>query len=293
MNRPTFSIVMPSFNQDKYLEQAIRSVLDQDYPHRELIVMDGGSKDSSRQIIEQYDSRIAHWVSEPDKGQSDALNRGFAAATGDLLTWLNSDDILLPGSLSAVARQWHKHGEPNWLAGNCVWTDPQGRIIRCVRNAGWSDTLAAYGMVNVSGPTSFFARTLLERVGPLDEDLHYAMDSELWLRFANAGERYVRVPEYLWALRLHPEAKMSGHNFADSPMADPNHPVHRERREQWASIDARYSITPAMRKRGKYWSRLIRGARLATPRALMETRRYRGKMWSEVFGSFDATTAHA
>ncbi len=283
MTQPLISIVMASYNQGKYIDEAIQSVLAQDYPHWELIVIDGGSTDNAVEVIRRHESRLAYWVSEKDRGQSHAFNKGFAKAKGDLLTWLNSDDVLLPGALAAVATVWQKHNQPKWVAGNCVWTDPEGHVIRCAKGMNWSQKLSNLGLVGISGPTSFFSPRLLQELGPIDEDLHYAMDTELWIRFARAGYKYERVHRYLWALRLHSEAKMSGHNFADSPTADPNHPARVARREQWTKIEQRHDITPASRAKAAKLSRVLRMVSLATPLAMLDRLKFRGQHWSKCF----------
>ncbi len=291
--QPVISVVMPSFNQAKYIEQSIRSVLEQGYPHKQLIVMDGGSTDGAREVIERYADHLHDWYSGPDKGQSDAINRGFERAGGDLLCWLNSDDILLPGALAAVADLWQRRGQPRWIAGNCVWSDPEGRIINCARGMGWSEALARRGLVGVSGPTSFFAPSLLDELGAIDVDLHYAMDTELWIRFARAGVRFARLDRYLWVLRLHPEAKMSGHNFEDSPRAAADAAWRREADAQWRSILERHGLTQADVAKAARLSRMMRLMRGATPRARLDLMRIRGKHWQEAFGTHAGTLPQA
>lgn len=156
------SIIMPSFNQAAYIDEAINSVLSQDYPDKELIVIDGGSTDGSVEVIQKYSQQLAYWVSEPDTGQSDAINKGFRKATGQLLTWSNSDDILLPGTLSLVSKVAQSIPDPRnrWIVGGCFWLSPEGKILRCTRARPWRKTAAKYGLVSVYSPSSFFLRKL-------------------------------------------------------------------------------------------------------------------------------------
>lgn len=273
---------MPSFRQAAFLEEALRSVLDQDYPDKELIVMDGGSDDGSVAIIERYQARLAFWTSAPDDGQSDAMDRGFRRARGDLLCWVNSDDVLFPGALSAVAAAWHRTGGSDWIAGDCCWLDPAGRVTRCCRGMGWSGLLGGFGFPGVAAPSAFFSPGLYQSVQGFDRDLHYAMDTDLWLRFMRQGARYVRVPRYLWGLRLHPGAKTSGHRFGDSAQARPEHPGWERRRRESQHVAARHGVGPWEARLGRGVSRLLRTVTGATARALIDSARFYGRPWQEL-----------
>jgi glycosyltransferase involved in cell wall biosynthesis len=278
MALPRISVVMPSFNQAAYIDEAIRSVLEQDYPAFELLVIDGGSRDGAVDVIRRHADRLAYWVSEPDRGQSHAINKGLERTSGDLLTWLNSDDVLLPGALRHVGERFARR-QVEWIAGSCLWVDPEGNVARAARGTPWSGALARRGLVNVGGPSSFFTRELLTRAGPIDERFHYMMDTELWLRFARAGARFDALPRYLWALRLHPAAKMSGHHFAGSPLASPDHPAWKKREEERQHIRREFALAPGDERSAGALSRLLRLATFATPRALLDTWRYRGRRW--------------
>jgi len=292
MNGPKISIVMASYNQSAYIKEAIESVLSQSYDNKEIIVIDGGSTDGSTEIIRAYQDRLAYWVSEPDSGQSAAFNKGFRVATGDLLTWVNTDDVLLPGALAAVAEIWRRKGEAEWIAGNCVWGDPEGCIIRCTRGTGWWPILAKVGLVNVSAPSSFFTKRLLDSVGGMDEDCHYMMDTELWRRFARAGAKYTRVNRYMWMLRLHPEAKMSGHHFADSEFAALDHPSWAAKKAERERIMKTYGISKRRELVAPALSRAIRLATLRTPLSIVDTKRFGGKSWREVFQDQEKAASH-
>jgi glycosyltransferase involved in cell wall biosynthesis len=210
------SIVMPSYNQVEYVERSIQSILRQNYKNKELIFMDGGSTDLTMQIVERYRSDISVIVSEPDKGQSDALNKGFKQATGDIFTWLSTDDILLPDALQNVSDHFNRNKHCQFLLGNVIWIDRFDNLIKCwkgQRRVSIAQLLE--GSLPSGGPSAFFTRAIFEAVGGVNVSLHYAMDTELWWKFINMGADLQRLPDYVWALRLHPDAKVSGQAFAD------------------------------------------------------------------------------
>lgn len=215
MNKPLLSIVIANYNYGRFLEEAIQSVLSQSCNDYELIVVDGGSTDNSVEIIKKYEDKIAWWVSEKDKGQSDAFNKGFAQAKGRFLTWLNADDVMLPGVIEKLKCAAEKHPKCEWFVGGVLWLDPEMKIFKCGRGRRMSKVRAKYGSVNVCGPSSFFTKELYVRAGRIDERFSYTMDTDLWRRFA-VNERVVFRPmiNYAWGLRLHSDAKMSGHKVS-------------------------------------------------------------------------------
>lgn len=215
MTNPLLSIVIANFNYGRFLECAISSIVEQDLGGRvELIICDGGSTDDSVDIIKRYANKISWWCSEKDGGQSSAFNKGFSHAKGKFLTWLNADDVLLPGALAAFERACQKHPDGEWFGGGCVQVDPSLRVFKCDRARNISRIRASYGYVGVTGPSSFFSRELYRQVGGIDERFQYMMDTDLWVRFAvQAKARYRPVAPYIWGLRLHSDAKMSGHKF--------------------------------------------------------------------------------
>jgi hypothetical protein len=147
------------------------------------------------------------WCSEPDDGQSAALNKGFAQARGEFFFWINGDDLLMPGTLDKARAFFLEHPTCQWLAGNLVYIDAQDRVLRVARDGRWHDWLYRHAPVRVYGPTSIFSRELFERVGGFDESLHYMMDTDLWLRFKAVGARYERLPHVCWAFRVHEGSK--------------------------------------------------------------------------------------
>lgn len=211
------SVVMPSFNQARFVEAALLSVLNQGHSGTEIIFVDGGSTDGTMDVVERYRDRLACCVSEPDKGQSDALKKGFDRATGDVVTWLNTDDLLLPGALREVASQFTNRRRCDALFGNTIWIDAEDRIVKCSKSGDHFPHALGLrlGLLSAGGPSAFFARDLYQAVGGINRDLHYMMDTELWWRFAMHGASLRRSNRYIWALRLHADAKVSGHLYAD------------------------------------------------------------------------------
>lgn len=181
VSSPLISVVIPSFNQGAFLEECLRSVLDQAYSRTEVIVMDGGSTDSSREILRKYERRLDFWISEPDRGQAHAVNKGWARAKGDVLGWLNSDDRLEGGALEAVAAAYASHPEAAILYGDVQEIDRAGRVIGVKRMAGYGLTSLLLGK-NMGQPGVFIPRPTYAALGGLVEELHFALDFEYFLR---------------------------------------------------------------------------------------------------------------
>ena len=204
---PLISIVTPSFNQAEYIADTINSVLEQGYPKLEYIVQDGGSQDDTVKVLDELSGSLAHWESAPDGGQANAVNLGMRRATGEILAWLNSDDLLLPGSLAYVAGYFERHPEVDVVYGNRMLIDSQGRDIgRWVMPPHDDETLrwADY----VPQETLFWRRKAWEAIGGcLDEDFHFALDWDMLLRFREAGARIARLPRFTGAFRIHDNQK--------------------------------------------------------------------------------------
>ena len=203
---PKVSIVTPSFNQAPFLEQTLRSVLEQDYPNLEYIVIDGGSSDGSLEIIHKYADRLAYWQSQPDQGQTDAINQGFARASGEILAWLNSDDLLLPGAVSVAVRALHEHPEAAMVYGDALLINAEGKTIGKFPAAQTDYRKLRRGYVHIPQQASFFRADLWQQVAPLDVSFYFAMDYDLWVRLA-ALAPLVYVPELWAAFRLHGAGK--------------------------------------------------------------------------------------
>ncbi len=205
-NLPLVSIVTPSFNQARFLEATIQSVLSQDYPHLEYLIVDGGSTDGSVEIIQKYADRLAWWVSEPDRGQTDAINKGFARARGEILAWLNSDDTYEPGAVSEAVAYLQAHPEVGMVYGDAHYIDEQGRVIGRFPAAQTDYHRLRRGYVHIPQQAAFFRASLWRKVGPLDPTFYFAMDYDLWVRLAREAPLHY-VPR-VWAnFRLHSDAK--------------------------------------------------------------------------------------
>ena len=204
---PLVSIVTPSFNQAPYLEETIRSVLEQDYPRIEYILVDGGSADGSVDIIKKYADKITWWVSEVDKGQTDAINKGFGRATGRILAWLNSDDSYKPGTVFAAVEYLQEHPEVGMVYADCNYIDEKGRKLGKFPAAQTSYKRLRRGYVHIPQQTMFFRAELWHAVGPLDPSFFFAMDYDLWTRIAARTEiKY--LPGQTWAnFRIHTSGK--------------------------------------------------------------------------------------
>jgi glycosyltransferase involved in cell wall biosynthesis len=202
---PSFTLVTPSLNQGPYLARAIESVLDQSLPPAQYFVHDAGSTDGSVAIIERYADRLSGWRSGPDGGQSAAINLGWHAASGDLLGWLNSDDYLLPGALETIARAFANYPERVLVYGQMQFVDASGAVIGTVGEP-YSRRTMILSHNPIPQPAAFVRRSAIEQVGLLDEDLHYVMDYELWLRLAALGPPLF-LPRLLAAATVHADTK--------------------------------------------------------------------------------------
>jgi glycosyltransferase involved in cell wall biosynthesis len=206
-NSPLVTIVTPSFNQAKYLERTIQSVLSQDYPNLEYIITDGGSNDGTVELIKKYEKRLAWWVSEKDRGQTDAINKGFARARGEILAWLNSDDTYEPGAIKDAVTFFTSHPDISSVYSQANYIDENDKVIGRFPAAQTNYRKLRQGYVHVPQQACFFRANLWKKVGPLDPSFYFAMDYDLWVRLAKEAPMAF-VPERTWAnFRLHSDAK--------------------------------------------------------------------------------------
>lgn len=243
---PSLTLVTPSFQQGRFLARAIRSVLDQRYPTLEYVVQDGGSDDGSVEVLQAFGGGLTRWESAPDDGQANAINRGFAGTSGELMAFLNSDDLLLPGSLAYVGRYFAAHPEVDAIYGHRLLVDERGRKL-----GSWilpphdDETLRLIDFVPQE--SLFWRRSLWERCGGyIDEEFEFAVDWELLLRFAEAGARMVRVPRFLAAFRVHEGQKT--HAYEELGSGEVARLRERSQGRPIEQLDADRMVEPYLRR---------------------------------------------
>jgi glycosyltransferase involved in cell wall biosynthesis len=217
---PRISVITPSFNQGKYIEATIHSVLGQDYPNLEYIIMDGGSSDNTLSILRRYEDRVI-WFSEKDRGQSHAINKGLRCSTGEIVAFLNSDDIYENGALMAVGQYFQNHPAAMWLTGQCKTVDENLREVRkwvTFYKDFWLrlKSYPALLVLNyISQPATFWRKSLVDEVGFIDEELCFVMDYDYWLRIGRCNPLHV-IPKNLASFRTHTSSKTRSLTKVDS-----------------------------------------------------------------------------
>jgi glycosyltransferase involved in cell wall biosynthesis len=241
--KPFLSIVIANYNYGRFLETAIRSVVEQDgFDQCELIVVDGGSTDNSVEIIKKYEDKISWWVSEKDKGQSDAFNKGFSRATGKILTWLNADDVFFAGALRKIVDSIEKNPTCEWFTGNMVRFLQTGEVVEI----GWGPHVyptifqRRNSPVVAFGPSTFFSRRIFQLAGGVDERLHYVMDPALWKKFMKLGIKQCRLNFFCWGFRMHEVSKTAEYK-GHARSAATAEVAHRETRMVDSELDYKVS----------------------------------------------------
>ena len=239
ISNPLVSIVTPSYNQAKFLGKTIESVLTQSYPNIEYLLVDGGSQDNSVDIIQNYQDRITWWVSEPDQGQTDAINKGFTRANGEIFAWINSDDTYALNAVSEAVDFLQSHPDVGLVYGDANFIDSKGSVIGKFNAKQTSYKRLRRGGVYIPQQAAFWKGKLWQQVGPLDPQIYFAMDYDLWIRLARITK--IRYTSQLWAnFRLHEGAKTI---FADDRCWPEMLKIHKRDGGSWFSmIYARYFL---------------------------------------------------
>jgi glycosyltransferase involved in cell wall biosynthesis len=202
------SVIVPSFNQGRFIEETLQSVLLQGYPELQLVVMDGGSNDDTVNVLQKYDHRLEAWVSERDRGQAHAFNKGLKHVTGEIIGWLNSDDIYLNQCLFGAAEYFFKHQDVDIVFSDYIYIDENGHYLRGRKEPRFHySTYLWAGDCFHANCAGFFRRKVFDRIGELDETLHFGMDYEFYLRAGKAGVRFGHVRTYWGGYRLHQASK--------------------------------------------------------------------------------------
>jgi glycosyltransferase involved in cell wall biosynthesis len=232
-----FSVVTISFNQREYLQEAITSILTQDYPALEYIVVDPGSTDGSRELIESYRERLAEVVFESDQGAADGLNKGFRRASGEIFGFLNSDDVLLPGTLSSVSRALGENSDCDIIMGNGYVVDAQGKRIRHIRAAGFTVDRYFYGGATWLQQATFFRRAAFERAGGFNANNRSCWDGELVLDMVRQGARIKYLNQDLALFRIHAKSITGSKRHSEMMKADADRMFSHSRGRRWTALD--------------------------------------------------------
>ncbi len=206
MKEPKISIITPSYNQGQFLERTILSVLNQNYRNYEYIIIDGGSTDNTINIIKKYEKYLKFWISEPDRGQADAINKGFSKSEGEIIAWINSDDMYLPDAFRLAAETYRLHPDASIIYGDYIKVDADDKCIALRRQPSFDYRTCLYGYLTVMQPASFFQKGAYLKTNGLDTSFEYSLDYDLIVNLATKG-KVIHIRKYLAAFRLHPSSK--------------------------------------------------------------------------------------
>ena len=245
VEQPLVSIVTPSYNQAEFLTETIQSVLNQDYPRIEYVIVDGGSTDGSVEIIKEFQDRISWWVSEEDRGQTSAINKGFHKTTGQIYAWLNSDDLLKPRAVSEAVEFLTQNPEIGLVYGDLRYINQEGKYIGKFNARQTDHQKLRKGYVHIPQPATFWRADIWNKVGPLDPSLFFAMDYDLWIKIAAVTQIHYHKGYYWADFRIHSGSKTI---TADEQCWEDMLKIHRRDGGSWFSILV-----------VKYWLRKLAG----------------------------------
>lgn len=266
-NYPKITVVTPSYNQGEFLERTILSILNQNYSNLEYMVIDGGSTDNSVDIIRKYEDRIDYWVSEKDEGQTDAINKGMRRATGDIVCWINSDDVLLPGALMTVGKYFAEHPDVEYLNGLVIEIGKQDEILKLTHTI-LSKWFIKHGCFNTLQQGMFWKRSLFDKVGYLDASFHATMDYEFIVRLFENNIKMGLINRVLGGIRIHANTKTAMRGTIWE--------------RDWNEIRKRYNGNYVLSKKSKYFflyalCKLLRGYYI---KDIWFKKMNKGKQWS-------------
>ena len=211
-NYPKISIVTPSYNQGQFLEETILSIINQGYPNLEYIIIDGGSTDNSVDIIKKYENHLTYWVSEKDRGQSNAINKGFKKSNGEIVGWINSDDLLMPGALDLIAEKSKKKPQANVFMGWTIRIDAKSKVLFTNIIPKQHCWLARRGVFYFGQQSWFWKRNMFDYLGFIDENTHACMDIDFLIRQLISKAKITPIKAHLGAFRQHEMTKTSSNN---------------------------------------------------------------------------------
>jgi glycosyltransferase involved in cell wall biosynthesis len=258
MTLPLVSIVTPSYNQGRFIRATIESVLGQDYPNIEYFVMDGGSTDKTVNVLKEYGDRLT-WVSEKDGGQTDAINKGLRQARGEIVAYLNSDDVYLPGTLRRVVETFQANPDVDFVYGDFHAIDEQGGLIDKIKTIPFDRDILVYDANYICQPASFYRKRMIDEIGLFDDSLRFLMDYEFFMRAAKRKVGFKMIPAYLSAIRFHGDCKT---------LSDGVHPWQDERKRIVAEYARKKANHPVPLKllrlifRAKRYAKLIARGRI-------------------------------
>ena len=277
---PLLSIIIPSFNPGRYVDECLSSVASQFADDVEVIVQDAGSTDGTTAVYERYRHILSRVDIRPDHGQSDAIDRGVQLARGRFITWLNADDVMMPGAISALRKAASSHPEVEWWVGDTVVIDSESRVKSATR-AGGLVYGAGLRFVCVYGPSSFFTKRMYDAVGGIDLSFHYMMDTDLWNRFVTQGFRYQRLGHYVWGFRHHDGSKTTARMFSDEKY-DIFSPTQYRPNAERVECYLRHGVSGGTRRErvSVAYAQASRALNYSLALQILDSRLNRGRHWS-------------
>jgi len=273
-------VIIPTFNAVRYVGECLSSVASQFGDDVEVIVQDAGSTDGTAEVFDRYRPILSRVDVRSDHGQSDAIDHGVQLARGRFITWLNADDVLMPGTLSALRKAARVHPAVEWWVGDTAVLDSKG----CVKSATRAGNLiySAYvRFVSVYGPSSFFTKRMYDAVGGIDLSFHYMMDTDLWNRFVTQGFSYKRLRHYAWGFRQHEGSKTTAHMFAEQKHDPFDSAEYRKNAERLECYLRHGALGGAFRERVSLtYAKAARTLSFSLPLQILDNTRNRGRHWS-------------